>query len=185
MSHYRLGITEHEGRNAMIASLANAHCERRDRVLITTKQIKHTKQLEKLLKGLGLQPVVVIGKTPQKKRAAMIQQVQRREGGPLLGTVFGEGVDMPWLDVVIIADGMSSPILAMQRLRNLTPYDPLTDRAPKEPILPAPLVLVYDFADDCTPVLASHSRERLATYGEHEEFEISGINDLEQYLKEL
>ena len=166
---YRVGIVEHEARNRMIAKIAREEVDEGRRVLITARQIKHVDALKRALKGQGVDCVVVTGKTPSKQRRALTDLVRTRVKPVLLGTVFGEAVDLPFLECVIIADAGASKILAMQRLRNLTPVDE-NDKARTTPMSPSEIVPVYDFADFVHKTLRRHTQQRLRAYRAHRAF---------------
>ena len=170
-SVYRAGIVEHEARNELVAKIAREEVDLGRRVLITVRQLKHVKLIEAALRGVGLSYSTVTGKTPGGKRRELTDTVKRREADVLLGTVFGEAVDLPWLECVIIADAGASRVLAMQRLRNLTPVDEW-DRSLLSPMETATEVPVYDFADFDHKTLKRHTRERLRTYRSHRAFRI-------------
>lgn len=168
---YRAGIAENEGRNALVAKIAREEVDKGNRVLVTVRLLDHVKLLQGHLERAGLRCAVVTGKTAGAKRQAYTEQVKLRELDVLLGTVFGESVDLPFLECVIVADGAASEILVMQRLRNLTPVDE-NDRALIEPMLVATEVPVYDFADFTCKTLQHHSLQRLRTYKTHRAFRI-------------
>lgn len=172
---YRLGIVENQPRNAKIAEIA--HVEVHDykaRVLVTLQQIKHVDMLSEELRRLGLRFAAVIGKTPSAERRDVLERLQRRDLDVVIGTVFGEAVDVPFLDTVIIADGMQSRVLSLQRLRNLTLVDG-SDRPVLEPVLPPPEVRVHDFNDAFHKLLATHGRERRREYQRHEAFVVEKV----------
>lgn len=161
---YKFGITENDERNQRIVDLAIKHIEAKETCLVTTKHISHTDRLAKMFKEKGYSPAIITGKTKMEKRKELLEDIKNQEKAPLIGTVFGEGVDLPWLDVVIVACGLSSTVLTMQRLRNLTPYCPVTKKPPLEPTLPPTVVQVYDFVDDCMETLLEHTLQRVQAY---------------------
>ena len=166
---YKAGIVEHAGRNAAVATIAREEVDRGNRVLVTVRQLNHVKLLEAALRAEGLSFATVTGNTPGPKRNALTGLVKDRDRDVLLGTVFGEAVDLPFLECVIIADGGASRVLAMQRLRNLTPVDP-EGKPLNIPMDVATVVPVYDFADFDHKTLRNHTQTRLRTYREHRAF---------------
>lgn len=171
---YRDGIVENDERNALISQLAEE--EVRDlgaRVLITIKQVKHAKLMREALEGRGLTAGVITGKTASSKRDSIVERVRTGDLDVLLGTVFGEAVDLPWLDTVIVAGGHASKVLTMQRLRNLTPFDRTAGKVRLTPMDPPDDVRVHDFADVCHKTLKRHSRDRLRTYASNRAFRIA------------
>lgn len=168
---YRLGITENTGRNAKIVELAARESLAGRRVLVTVRHLAHVDELARMMRGLGLVVSVVTGKTPAEQRDELCADVRDGRADVLIGTVFGEAVDLPWLETVIVADGLASKVLTMQRLRNLTPVDE-HGRPLREPRIPPDEVPVYDFADFGERLLAEHSAKRLAAYREHPSFRV-------------
>lgn len=167
---YRDGVVENEKRTELVGAIVEKEVrELGARTLVTVKQIKHGKAIAKELERRGLSVAFVTGSTPLSKRNDLVEAVRLREVDVLLGTVFGEAVDLPFLETVVIADGLASKVLTMQRLRNLTPCGS-DDRPRLSPMDPAEIVRVHDFADTCHKILRKHTRERLRTYGSHRAF---------------
>lgn len=161
---YRVGIVENFGRNKKIAELAKRHVLAGERVLVTAKQVKHVNRIVKALKAKGLSVAKIIGSTKEADRVKQTEWFRTGRRDVMVGTVFGEGVDLPWLDVVIIGGGLKSMTLTLQRLRNLTPYEKDTGRSRRTKMSPAEIVQVYDFADWQDAVLQIHSLERYEIY---------------------
>jgi len=169
---YKYGVSENGGRNAQIADAAFRHVLEGQSVLVTLSRLNHVRAVKVALKARSLSVAVIVGKTPAKQRELILEAFRERKLDVLIGTVFNEGVDLPFLDVVIVGDAMASKILTVQRLRNLTPWDAAKGKVPQEPMDPPDEVIVYDFADMCSKILARHSRERLTTYREQRAFRI-------------
>ena len=155
---YRLGITDNAKRNMIIAVEAAAYVKQGLSVLVVTNRIEHVEILEKVLLDAGLRIGVVTGTVRPQKRRQLVAQYVNHELDVLLGTVFGEGVDIPSINVVINAEGGKDEKQTMQRFRNLTPADGKTK------------AVFVDFMDNQHPYLAGHSLERLKTYRENEAF---------------
>lgn len=170
-TQYKQGITQNWGRNRIIARLAAREVAAGRRPLVTVRHIVHTEELDRMMRLIGLRVSVVTGKTKQADRTDLCDAVRDGRADVLLGTVFGEAVDLPWLQTVIVADGLASRTLTMQRLRNLTPIDE-GGKVLRKPRIPAAEVPVYDFADVGVPLLAKHSQQRLKAYLENEAFAV-------------
>ena len=85
----------------------------------------------------------------------------RQRGGVLIGTVFGEGIDLPRLDTVIMAAGGKSERLVIQRMgRALRPFDG-KQRA-----------RIIDFLDQDGGMLERHSRQRMEVYRSFDVFDM-------------
>ena len=128
--------------------------------LIPCKRIEHAEKLHTLARHHGLKSLVLIGPTPASARAAAIGSLRRGELEVLIGTIFGEGVDIPEVDCVVNAEGLKSRVAALQRLRNLTPSEG-KDGA-----------LVIDFMFMTNRYLTDHSLARLKEYKRHGAFRL-------------
>lgn len=121
-----------------------------------TQWTAHVERLAGVLRGNGLDPVVLRGGLGAKARAAALQRLQPRPGGPPVlavatGPCVGEGFDCPVLDTLFLA----VPIAFKGRLvryagRILRPYP---GEATAE---------VHDYHDTATAVLASSLAKRAA-----------------------
>jgi len=144
----RAGIIEHTVRNQMIVDTTRREAEAGRRVIVTSNSLQHCATLRRAL-PMGK---LVHGETPMKERRQRLAQFRSGELKVLIGTVFGEGVDIPENDVVVVGEGGKSKTVTLQRLRCLT-ASPGKTRA-----------TVYDFADLHCPALAAHSLERVRVY---------------------
>jgi superfamily II DNA or RNA helicase len=149
---YQCLIAENEFRNAAIADLAEAAAGRGLRVLIDSGRLSQIRRLKEMLTARHLGVEVITGKTPSHARTELLARFRRKEFPIVLGTVLGEGVDIPELEVVINAEAMKSKKSVIQRMRNLT------ECAGKR------RALMVDFVDETHPKLKQHSEERRALY---------------------
>lgn len=150
-------IEANEFRNSAIADIAEQAClDHKLRVLIDTGRIKQMMRIKEMLGARGVRVAEIYGKTPSHKRRELIADFASNEIQCLVGTVLGEGVDIPELEMVINAEGQKSKEAVIQRMRNLTP--PKTGAAAKTE------VLFVDFNDVMNDKLAEHSAQRLAMY---------------------
>jgi superfamily II DNA or RNA helicase len=145
-------LARNRRRNGMIASIAERHVQQGRRVLIDTGRHDQMKLLRDMLLNRHVATEIVHGGTPPDARWDIIRRFQARELTCLIGTVFGEGVDIPELEVVINAEGQKSQKAAIQRMRNLTPCEGKGE------------VTFIDFADLGQPFLQRQSLERLRLY---------------------
>lgn len=153
-----LGIVQHGHRNDVIARLALNRRLAGRAVLVITASLDHTADLKARMMSMGLVVGTIIGSTPAEERRTIIERYNANEVDVLLGTVFGEGIDIPRIEVVINAEGGKSQISSTQKFRNITP-SPGKETAE-----------MIDFMDLHNKYLAGHSLERLQTYREHAEF---------------
>jgi superfamily II DNA or RNA helicase len=159
---YKQLIESSEYRNSAIADLAEEAClDRKLRVLIDTGRHAQMYRIRDMLRARGVKVEDISGKTPGWKRMEMIAAFRDKQIECLVGTVLGEGVDIPELEVVINAEGQKSKEAIIQRMRNLTPV-----KGVKE-------VLFIDFEDQTHHKLAEHSAHRLAMYQGTRGFKVS------------
>jgi len=139
-------------RNKLLADVAVKHAREGTRVLIDTGRLDQMKELYGYISAMGVEAEVVHGKTPSAKRWKLIEAFQAGDIQVLIGTVFGEGIDIPEIEVVINAEGQKSEVAAIQRMRNLTPHHGKTS------------VKFYDVMDIGQRHLAAHSLNKLRLY---------------------
>lgn len=149
---YQKLIVENYQRNHGIADLAQQGVERGMKVLIDTGRTAQMKFLVEALKARDVRVREMHGKTPPEKRKTVLADFVEGRVDVLVGTILGEGVDIPVLDMVINAEGLKSKKAVLQRMRNLTPSEGKTSAT------------FVDFADMVHPQLRSHSLERLQLY---------------------
>lgn len=145
-------LAQNRLRNGMIVDLAQAAIGRKLRVLIDTGRKDQLKMIMGFARARGITAEFIDGETPSEMRKAIIKRFRAGETEMLAGTVFGEGVDIPELEVVINAEGQKTPTAAIQRMRNLTPSDGKTS------------VMFIDIADLNHKILGKHAIERLNLY---------------------
>jgi superfamily II DNA or RNA helicase len=145
-----LAIYQNAHRNDVIARLADEHASKGARVLVVTNRIE---QVDQLMPRFRQRAGWITGELRDKReRDAVMAAFRSGDARILVGTVFGEGIDLPEIDVVVIAEGGKDPKRTIQRLRNLTPREGKTE------------AIVIDFMDLTNPYFAGHSRERLKEY---------------------
>lgn len=146
-------IYENSARNSLIMTAAEKLVRGEGmKTLVVTNRHNHIAILQQGLEWLGLKVSVVIGGMKRPIREERIKAFVDGETDVLLGTVFGEGVNIPVIEGVIVGEGGADAKAAVQRLRNLTKIE-----GKKAPI-------VVDFMDLMHPDFARHSLERLETY---------------------
>lgn len=154
---YEEGIVRNGPRNAILSQLASQHVKAGEKVLILCQRLEHGQVLRD-----GLACPWLSGKETMHTRAQTLRRFRQAKGGQVLvaSTIFNEGVDIPELDVLLIAGGGESSIQTLQRIgRALRPRPDKTE------------VLIYDFLDGRNPAqlqktdyLALHAIQRLRDY---------------------
>lgn len=126
--------------------------------LILTNWITHLEHIAAQLRDAGHDPVVLRGGMGAKARAAAMNRLQPRPGGPPLlvvatGPYAGEGFDCPPLDTLFLAAPIASKGRLVQNAgRILRPYPGKTTAE------------VHDYHDEQTGVLAAALTRRAAGY---------------------
>jgi len=160
---YRDAIVRSTVRNAMIADLAEDGARRGMCTLIDTGRVEQLKILKTMLETRGVNVETIYGQTPSPVRDRLLEKFSRGEIQVLIGTVLGEGVDIPELEMVINAEGLASKISTIQRLRNLTIH---TGKS---------RVIVVDFSDQYNRHLKRHADGRIAVYRDHLGFDVRAV----------
>lgn len=149
-------LISNEERNNLIAKIADNYRRDGKRVLIITNRIK---KQGKVINELITNSVFLSGFTKSKDRTKAIKDFKEEENSILIGTIFGEGVDIPQIDVVIIATGGTSKRSLIQKIgRGLR-----TSFGKKD-------VIIIDFYDKDNGILECHSKRRISFYKEEPSF---------------
>lgn len=156
-----LAVYENETRNKMVVALARQQIDAGMNVLIVSNRKNQIQWLSEELDGHDVKHRVITGDDRTEARADKVSDFVSGRVRVLLGTVFGEGVDIPSIECVINAEGGRDVKATVQRMRNLTPSAGKTK------------AVFIDFIDLTNGYFAEHSKERLAAYRSEEAFLIS------------
>lgn len=157
------GISENDTRNRKIVTIAQEQVNSGLRVLIISNRLKQIDQLMMLLDDTNMNCAAITAANKAMARRDAVQQFTEGHLNVLVGTVFGEGVDIPEVECVINAEGGRDIKNTIQRMRNLTPSDGKTK------------AVLIDFMDKTSPYFLKHSKERLKVYRSEPEFEVKLI----------
>lgn len=158
---YNAAVVNNSLRNKMITDKALLHYFRGDSVLILIKNIKHGELLKKEIQKYTESVVFLSGKDSPKEREKQLELVRKGEIKILIGSTIADvGLDVPILNVLILASGGKSSIKAFQRVGRVLRLYPGKTQA-----------TVYDF-DDQSPTLQQHTKIRKKLYSLEEEFKI-------------
>lgn len=147
---YRRGIVENNARNNEIIARVRLHTLKP--TLILVKLISHGKILRDLLLENNIFSVFVQGEDDIESREKA-KDLLKFKGVVIATSVFGEGVDVPSLEVLINAGAGKSQIQTTQRAgRVLRKEEGKTTG------------IIIDFWDDGNKYLERHSRERYEVY---------------------
>lgn len=167
-------LAQNLGRNRLIAQVAAGAVANGMRVHIDTGRHDQMKAIHTQVNRLGVACEVIHGNTPMSVRDELVGKLSRGEC-VLVGTVLGEGIDIPELEVVINAEGQKSATASIQRMRNLTMMEGKGN------------AYFVDIEDTNSTILAKHAKERLKTYSGLRGFLIShcvaGVADKDPLMK--
>jgi superfamily II DNA or RNA helicase len=154
-------IYKNSHRNQEIARIVRALVRERGlKTLVVSSRLAQVRDLTNILQGKGLRAESITGATSSGLRRRIIQKFQKGEVEVIVGTVFGEGVDIPEIEAVVNAEGGKDPKAVIQRLRNLTLSEGKTE------------AVMVDFIDRTNPYVADHSLARLRAYRAEPAFNI-------------
>ncbi len=159
---YQQEVVENEFRNQTIAELAGRYAHSGQTVLVLVTQIKHGRLLAQLLP----QAVLLTGRDRSQFRIETLEAL--REGLQkivIATTLADEGLDIPSLDVLILAGAGKSETRALQRIGRA-----LRKTKSKK------IATVIDFYDQAR-FLEIHSRRRFEIYQTEREFDIRMEDD--------
>lgn len=156
-------IYENKRRNRLIVKLARKYGAKGMRVLIVSNRLNQIDKLLMALEDTELSVAAVTGSTPASKRRIVMDEFSNGSIQVLVGTVFGEGVDIPEVACVINAEGGRDIKSTVQRMRNLTP-----SKGKKKAVF-------IDFMDYTNKYFEKHSKERLDVYESEPGFKVKII----------
>lgn len=154
---YDRAVVRNVARNTLLADTARSEYNAGRSVLVLTAQVRHARLLHALLPEAEL----VTGQDPADRRKSVLERFRERRLRLLIATTLAdEGLDLPVLDVLVLAGGGRSETRALQRVgRVLRPAEGKTQAT------------IYDCWDD-VPILSEHSRRRKCIYETEPLFEI-------------
>lgn len=153
-------IIDNPYRNDKIVKLAQEQVEAGMRVLVISNRLKQIEQLMLRFDDTKMNCAAVTGSIPADRRRDIVKLFSAGDINVLVGTVFGEGVDIPEVECVINAEGGKDIKATVQRMRNLTPKDGKTK------------AVLIDFIDLTNNYFLKHSKERISVYRSESEFRV-------------
>jgi len=145
-------IYQNPVRNLMIAKITMERLDAGDNVLIVTNRLNQVQKISELLGKMNIDHWKITGKNTVVERREKIQSFKDGEVNVIVGTVFGEGVDIPEIVCVINAEGGADVKATKQRMRNLTTHENKRQ------------AIFIDFMDMTNHYFAQHSKGRLNIY---------------------
>ncbi len=145
-------IAENPHRNGKIVEVAIDKVSQGLQVLIITNRLNQVEILAEYLDDEGMSFAIITGSTSTSERKEIVEDYTSGIYDILIGTVLGQGVDIPAIDCVINAEGGKDVKATIQKMRSLTPAKNRTK------------AYIVDFMDLTNPYFAEHSKERLKVY---------------------
>jgi superfamily II DNA or RNA helicase len=159
---YRENILKNAKRNAAVVRLANKYAKEGNSVLIIVNRVQ---EHGSVLKDLIPESVFMSGNTAGSDRKEIFEDFANKDIKVLISTVVNEGVNIPSMDVIIMAGGGKSNKQTIQRVGRA-----LRKSKGKH------IARIIDFYDADNGMLERHSKARMTTYKKEREFEIKPIN---------
>lgn len=157
-------ISHNPTRNKLIAALAHRTSVNMSmKVLIIANRLDHITAITQEMDKLGLAYRAITGKVHGHARDKLIEGMVNGEYSILIGTVIGEGIDIPSVECVINAEGGKDVKSTVQRQRNLTMS------AGKR------MALFIDFFDETNQYFEKHSTARLEAYQSEPSFRVEVV----------
>lgn len=160
-SVYKEGIVNNAYRNDAIVQCVEEFTKRKFPTLILVRELWHGDNLCELLRALKIKHAFVHGQMPTDEVERQKARLTEGAIGTLIASpIFGEGVDVPAIRALIVADGGQSTAKVLQGIGRGLRRKKGDNRLD-----------VVDFSDVMHKWLAKHSQERVALY-EGEGFEV-------------
>jgi superfamily II DNA or RNA helicase len=159
---YRQGIEESVSRNSLVCKVACKFIRQNKQVFMMVTRISQGEILQRILDASGYATAFIWGTTPAKTRRQVLQDFKTRNGLDCVisSTICDEGMDVPAIDVLILAGGGVGKTRLLQRIgRALRKKDGVN------------VCDIVDFWDFSHPTLLKHSRKRIRIC-EKEGFEV-------------
>ena len=155
---YERNILENKDRNQKIVRAAQHYEKEGKSVLITVTRVKkHGRVLLEALPSARF----MSGATSSTEREKILKDFKDKKFHILISTVVNEGVNIPAMDVIILAGGGRSDKMTIQRVGRVLRKSDGKDEA-----------VIIDFFDKDRSILQKHSQSRLRLYKKEEQYEI-------------
>ena len=157
-------------RNKLVVESALKAAAANKTVLIAVTKIEHGKALEQMLQVIEPTALFVYGDSDSDiRQQVLIELNERRRKIVICTTIFGEGVDVPNLDVLINAKAAASSVDAFQLIGRVLRKTPQKK-----------LAYVVDIFDQQCKYLGQHSKERLKIYQTEPLYILKDVSTVEE-----
>lgn len=169
---YTATVVENAGRNDLIVDLVRKAVDSGKTVLVAITRVEHGHILEKLLQAVESTTIFAHGKVDSKDRQKILKELDQKVRKVVISTtVFGEGVDVPSLSVIINAKAAESPVDSMQLAGRALRITPTKKTA-----------TVIDVVDTGCRFLSKHADSRAETYRGEPKYNVKEVRDISEVV---
>lgn len=167
---YTAQIEQNSSRNEVICQLAQSAVNAGKTVLIAVTRVQHGHILEKILQGTEPTTVFAHGKMDSLDRKEILKELNQGKRKIVISTtVFGEGVNVPNLDVLINAKAADSAVDSLQLAGRVLRITSTKTKA-----------TIIDLADEGCRFLSEHTKSRFDTYKLEPRYNVKEIQNLSE-----
>lgn len=167
---YKQEIVTNSSRNQYIVDLAKKALGNNKTVLIAVTHIEHGELLEALCKSIEKTSIFVQGETDSKSRQKVLADLNERKVKLVISTsVFGEGIDVPNLDVLINAKAAESAVDSLQLAGRALRITPQKTKA-----------TIIDILDVGCRYFEKHAKSRIETYQIEPLYKLHIVDSIDQ-----
>lgn len=190
-SVYSKYIVNNEFRNRVISQVAHDHAKKGKQIMILVKQLRHVKLLHDLMPDA----IFIQGDMDGKERKIILDNFREKKFQILIATTLAdEGLDIPTLDVLILAGSGKSSTKALQRIGRVIRLSDICPKCGSIKVLIKNIssvckckcgnqwnykgkteAIIYDFIDN-TKWLYDHYLKRKTIYEMESEFKFMRCN---------
>jgi superfamily II DNA or RNA helicase len=169
---YDIEVVHNTERNKVIAQAALKAISAGKTVLIAVTKVEHGKILEAMLQQFDPTAIFVFGESESQLRQDVLKELDERKRKIVIcTTIFGEGIDVPNLDVLINAKAAASSVDAFQ----------LIGRVLRKPYNKVKAYIVDIFDQNCK-FLESHANDREKIYKTESRYKMQDVNSVDDLI---
>jgi superfamily II DNA or RNA helicase len=162
MKLYNDAVFRNEGRNQLVVDSVKKLVKNEKRVIVISNKLEQVAAITRLLNRTSVRFERMVGATSKEARDRLVARFKSGQIQAIVTTVMDEGVDIPEIDAVVVAEGGKDIKSTYQRLRCMTPREGKT------------CAIVVDFFDLTHAYFAAHSLQRLEAYKSERAFKVYG-----------
>lgn len=169
---YDANIVQNCTRNEAIREMVASALKADKSVLIAVTKIEHGKILEQMLQEIETTTIFAHGGIDSKVRREILKDLDQKKRKVVISTtVFGEGVDVPNLDVLINAKSADSDVDTMQLAGRVLRVTASKTKA-----------TIIDIADEGCRFFGEHSKSRQLMYMTEPKYQVVPVSRVDQIV---